>query len=220
METLLRKEQNFLVSVVEFRQKIFFLNQLFREDSHNGLDGYPVRSLYFDTKIPSEREIRLRSYDPRGDRVVLEWKEKKGEFVEKSALPLSVADAQQMLSGDFSPLLTKDDPDVQAIGDWMQRQACRPSLIIEFIRAAYFSKMGEARLAFDRNLVATRSCSSFFEPRLPITSILDQALVVLEVKHKSALPEDIGQFLAAFGKSPLDCSKFGLARQQGPFSGR
>lgn len=214
----MRKEENFLVSVVEFRQKIFFLNQLFREDPYNGVDGYPVRSVYFDANDPSGRELRLRTYDPRGDQAVLEVKEKKGEFMEKRTLPLCRAAAQQLLAGDFSPLLTESDPDVRALGEWMQRQSCRPGLIVSFIRTAFFSKLGDARLTFDRNLVATRACSAFFEPRLPITSVLDQALVVLEVKHPGTLPEDAAQFLSSFGKSPLQSSKFALARQQGPFS--
>ena len=67
------------------------------EDPHNGISGYPVRSLYFDTLddrdfhekaagVELRRKLRLRSYDPAADFAMLEMKQKQGASQLKRSL--------------------------------------------------------------------------------------------------------------------------------------
>ena len=49
MNVVTREEKKFLISLYEFRNKSHYLDGLMIQDEHNGIDGYIIRSLYFDT---------------------------------------------------------------------------------------------------------------------------------------------------------------------------
>lgn len=88
---------------------------------HNGSEGYPLRSLYFDTEydgdffdkesgIEVRKKLRLRLYDPTGDFAVLEMKQKQGEQQHKRFLRLIREDAQRLIRCDYSSLLWYPEP--------------------------------------------------------------------------------------------------------------
>ncbi len=67
------------------------------EDAHNGIHGYRIRSLYFDTiddtdyyekaaGVELRRKLRLRCYDPAADFAMLEMKQKQGASQLKRSL--------------------------------------------------------------------------------------------------------------------------------------
>ena len=75
MLKVLREEKKFLLSYPEYKSKDFYLSRLLHGDLNNGVNGYRVRSLYFDTVYDSDyfeklngienrRKIRLRIYSP------------------------------------------------------------------------------------------------------------------------------------------------------------
>ena len=93
LETL-RMEKKYLLNLSERYAMDQKLSRVLREDSHNGTDGYVVRSLYFDTIDDSDfrdkedgfemrRKLRLRIYDVNADTAKLELKEKQGEMQRK-----------------------------------------------------------------------------------------------------------------------------------------
>ena len=49
MSIVTRGEKEFLISLEEFRNKSHYLDSLLIQDEHNAVDGYIIRSLYFDT---------------------------------------------------------------------------------------------------------------------------------------------------------------------------
>ena len=49
MLKVLREEKKFLLSYLQYKEKDFYLSKLLHGDKHNGVNGYKVRSLYFDT---------------------------------------------------------------------------------------------------------------------------------------------------------------------------
>lgn len=49
MNRVFREEKKYLISLPEALQACHRLAQVMHEDPHNGISGYPVRSLYFDT---------------------------------------------------------------------------------------------------------------------------------------------------------------------------
>ena len=51
MNRVFREEKKYLISLPEALQACHRLAQVMHEDPHNGISGYPVRSLYFDTQI-------------------------------------------------------------------------------------------------------------------------------------------------------------------------
>ena len=49
IKKVFRQERKFLISGEQYYRFSRQFAELFKEDSHNGKDGYMVRSLYFDT---------------------------------------------------------------------------------------------------------------------------------------------------------------------------
>lgn len=73
MNRVFREEKKYLISLPEALQTCHRLAQVMHEDPHNGISGYPVRSLYFDTLddrdfrekaagVELRRKLRLRCY--------------------------------------------------------------------------------------------------------------------------------------------------------------
>jgi len=92
-----REEKKYLISLPEALQACHRLAQVMHEDPHNGISGYPVRSLYFDTLddrdfhekaagVELRRKLRLRCYDPAADFAMLEMKQKQGASQLKRSL--------------------------------------------------------------------------------------------------------------------------------------
>ena len=116
MNRVFREEKKYLISLPEALQACHRLAQVMHEDPHNGISGYPVRSLYFDTLddrdfhekaagVELRRKLRLRCYDPAADFAMLEMKQKQGASQLKRSLRVTREDAQALTRGDYAPLL-------------------------------------------------------------------------------------------------------------------
>ena len=77
MRDVLREEKKFLLNQAEALKLRNYLSNVVHTDSHNGPNGYPVRSLYFDSLsnrdfqekedgLELRRKFRLRVYSPDG----------------------------------------------------------------------------------------------------------------------------------------------------------
>lgn len=105
MNRVFREEKKYLISLPEALQACHRLAQVMHQDPHNGISGYPVRSLYFDTLddrdfhekaagVELRRKLRLRCYDPAADFAMLEMKQKQGASQLKRSLRVTREDAQ------------------------------------------------------------------------------------------------------------------------------
>ena len=89
----------------------------------------------------------------------------------------------------------------------------RPKAIIEYERTAFVYPAGNVRITFDRNIMASRFCSAFFQDSVPeMTPVLPTGMHVLEVKYDEFLPDAIAGALelgnlrrTAFSKYYLGC---------------
>lgn len=91
MRNVLREEKKRLISFEQRSDIEYRLASAMISDSHNGDDGYLVRSLYFDTPdekdynekldgIELRRKLRLRTYAPSEGKAYLELKQKEGYY--------------------------------------------------------------------------------------------------------------------------------------------
>ena len=224
MNRVCREEKKFLIGFEEYMAKSHMLHQVMREDPHNGLHGYMIRSLYFDTVydedlseklagIETRRKIRLRCYDPNADCAMLEIKQKQGANQLKRSLRLPREDAVRLTRGDYSPLLRYREPFAAECYAMMQCRCYRPKTIVEYRRRAFIAKENKIRITFDHNIVSTESCFDLFAERLNMNPVLDPCDVVLEVKFNGFLLGYIQQMLSSIDKSELSVSKYVLARQ-------
>ena len=224
MNRVQREEKKFLIDIAEFRQKSHLLEQTLLQDEHNGIHGYRIRSLYFDTPYDRDffekqagtelrRKVRLRIYDTEQTFAMLEMKQKQGMQQLKRSLKISREDAVRIINGDLLPLLTYSDPFATEIYAFMQIHSYRPVTIVEYRRKAFIAKENKIRITFDNKIVSTESSFDLFNPNLNTNPVLDPYDVVLEVKFNGFLLGYLKELINSTDKSELSVSKYVLARQ-------
>ena len=226
MNRVFREEKKFLISIDESIKKSHRLSAVLAADPHNGVNGYTVRSLYFDTVydgdfydklagIETRRKIRLRCYSPKDNFAMLEMKQKQGASQLKRSLRLSREDAIRLTKADYTPLLKYSEPFAAECHALMSLRCYRPKTIVEYNRKAFIAKENKTRITFDSNIVATESNFDLFDEHLNMYPVLDKYDVVLEVKFNGFLLDYIRRMLNDINRSELSVSKYVLARQQG-----
>ena len=224
MNTVIREEKKFLISIEEFVKKSHILQQFMMQDEHNGTHGYLIRSLYFDTPfdddyfektagIECRRKIRLRIYDTDNNFAMLEMKQKQGACQRKRSLKISRDEAERMIRGEYSILLSYEEPFAAEIYGLMQKKCYRPKTIVEYHRKAFIAKENKIRITFDNQIVSTESHFYLFSKKLNMNPVLDPYDVILEVKYNGFLLSYIKEMINNIDKSELSVSKYCLARQ-------
>lgn len=225
MNTVLREEKKFLLNVAEYCRLSHKLDQVLIHDKHNGPNGYPVRSLYYDTIYDQDyyekdagtelrRKMRLRIYAPSASFALLEMKQKQGAQQFKRSLRVSREDAILLSRGVYSPLLHYREPFAAECYGFLNVRCYRPVTVVEYLRKAYIAKENRIRLTFDQKIVATESCFDLFSPNLNMNPVLDPFDVVFEVKYNGFLLDYIRRLINDVNRSELSVSKYVLARQQ------
>ncbi len=225
MDTVMREEKKFLINIEEFRRKSHFLQELMISDAHNGINGYTIRSLYFDTPydddffekldgIETRQKIRLRCYDPNADFAKLEMKQKQGQYQVKRSLSMKKADAQELIRGNYSVLLNYPEDFAKECYGFMHYKCYRPKTVVEYNRMAFIAKENKIRVTFDNNITASESCYDIFSDKLILNPVMDKFNVVMEVKFNGFLLGYIREFINSINKSELSVSKYALGRQQ------
>ena len=223
MHEVLRQEKKFLIDLPNYYQLSHRLAQIMPEDPHNHGDGYPIRSLYYDSLddrdyeekedgVELRRKIRLRCYSPDADFAVLEMKQKQGAMQKKRSLRLPRADAARLIARDYSPLLQSGSAFARECYVIMQTQCYLPRAVVEYRRRAFIAKENAIRITFDHHIIGTESNLNIFSPALPQYSVLDPGLVVLEVKYNGFLLSYLKDVLNECGASESSVGKYCLAR--------
>lgn len=218
-----RKELKYTVSPYEISGLKRRLAPLMKKDSHNGREGYRVRSLYFDTPFDTDyedkadgyyerRKIRLRIYDPEDETVKLELKEKRGSAQRKRSLLLNREEGERMVHGQYGFLKNRDEELALRLYTLMTRKCYRPKCVVEYDRFAYYLEHNDTRITFDTKLRSGESNYNFFERNLilyPVSSVMENTL---EVKYSGFLFTHIKNELSCCERMPVSSSKYCRAR--------
>ena len=193
-------------------------------DTHNGAQGYRIRSLYFDTLddqdfsdkvdgLELRRKIRLRAYSPDADFAMLEIKQKQGPYQRKRSLRVSRADAERLCRGDYRPLTQYDDPFAAECYGLLHCRCYRPKAVVEYLRQAYIARENHIRITLDSRITGTETSFDLFSRNLPQFPVMDPFHMVLEVKYNGFLLSYIKDLLDEVHRPELSISKYCLARQ-------
>lgn len=223
MRHVTRTERKFLLDLASASAVQHRIGNVLHADSHNGSQGYRIRSLYFDTVhdtdyaeklmgLDPRRKVRLRVYDPTSDFALLELKQKQGSNQTKRSMPLTRAEAERLIAGDYRMLLEKDTPFAAEMFAIMSMNGYAPKCIVEYDRSAFVAKENKTRVTFDRSIRATEASVDLFDERLCLYPVLDPFNVVVEVKFNGFLLSYVKSELALADKSELSVSKYCLAR--------
>ncbi len=223
MNKVVRQEKKYLIGTEEAYQFYHYLSAILMPDKHNGLKGYIVRSLYFDTidnqdfknkedGIEQRRKIRLRIYNTEDTFAVLEIKQKEGMYQLKRSLPITREEAQELIKRNYGVLLKHDEDFAKECYGIMNTQCYVPKTIVQYNRKAFIAKENNIRITFDSNIVATEACFNIFEKDLNMYPVFKKDNTVLEVKYNGFLLSYIKDLLETVNKSELSVSKYCLAR--------
>lgn len=218
-----RRELKYLVNSIEMMRIKRYLEQVMESDSHNGPEGYRVRSLYFDTMSDSDFEekvdgydkrqkIRIRVYDTKTQIIKLELKVKQMDMQRKYSLLLSNDEAQRMIHEDYSFLLERSEPIAHALYTKMVTCCYRPKCIVEYDRLAYTRSTNDTRVTFDQNLRATESNFNLLEEDIMFYPICKPGEITMEVKYNGFLFSYIKQAVSRVDKLQVSNSKYCRAR--------
>ncbi len=223
---VLRQEKKYLLSIEQTEGMRRSLGRVLEEDAHARQGGYLVRSLYFDTPddtdfreksdgIGERRKIRLRIYDPGDKNAKLELKEKTGDFQRKRSLTVSREEAEQMMEGNYTSLLLREDAFAQDMYLTMQEKAYRPRCVVEYDRSAWLVRENDIRITLDANIRATESHLDLFSRNLLTYPVSERGITTLEVKFNHFLLSYVRDLLALHGQPQVSASKYCMARSIG-----
>lgn len=224
MRQVSRQEHKYLLPITDSLRQLATVSQIMQADPNNGLRGYRVRSLYFDTPEDTDfyskvdglelrRKLRLRIYSPSAAFALLELKQKEGGFQKKRSLKLKREDAKRLIDGRYSVLLQYQNDFAAECYLLLNEQGYRPKSVVEYTRCAYFAKENDIRITFDSEIRATEAHFDLFSKNLLFSPVLDPYHVVMEVKYNGFLLSYLKELLELSNRSTISVSKYGLSRR-------
>ena len=223
-EPQFRKEIKYRIERVDFLRLKPMLDAYFAYDSYSGPEGYPVRSLYFDSLDDRDlydkldgtlehKKIRMRAYDPLGDRFNVEYKCRWSQDGFKRKLVLNRSQALRLARNDYSVLLEfEPDPLARELYDRMLRGRYTPKVIVEYHRTAWEYPVSNIRVTWDCGIQASYFAEAFFEKRPMYVPIVPPSQGVLEVKYDYMFPSILKDALRSIDQLPVANSKYALGR--------
>jgi hypothetical protein len=178
--------------------------------------GYTVNNVYLDDRSDSfyhakqlghysRDKYRLRYYNGDLSFIRLERKHKDGILNFKDTLPITSAQFEQMLKGDFNFTLTEEAPLWQKLSMIYRLRGLRPTASFSYRRETLTYKAGNVRFTFD----------GYPKPAAGTPALTKQPAyqVLLEVKYTGFLPEIIRRLLNGLPLVHTEMSKYAVARE-------
>jgi hypothetical protein len=219
-----RHELKYYISYGEYVLLRTRLSRALSMDPNANADGeYQIRSLYFDdmldssvkTKIGGDNErekIRIRIYNMSDAVIKLESKRKTGQYIAKRSVSLSRAQAEMLMNGEAGALLDHPDPLAKHVYRLMRDQMLRPVVLVDYFREAYLHPAENVRVTFDKELKSGVFRKDLFNPGVT-APVLEEGVVVLEVKFARFLPAFIHGLIQCEGAKRLAISKYLICRK-------
>lgn len=220
-----RYEKKFLVTKQQYEELLPLIEEHMDADKYclNG-NSYRICNLYFDTpensiirhsvSKPSHKEkLRVRSYDRAkpGDTVYLELKKKTAKIVTKRRVGMTVEEFNDYIYRSVRPKKEAflANQVLNEIDYFRKINPCYPVVFISYDRRAYFEKNnGAVRLTFDFNILTRRDDLDLTSP-VRGEKLLDDNMMLMEVKVPDALPLWLVRKLSEMGIYMTSFSKYG-----------
>lgn len=218
-----RRELKYSISEFEAARIRRLLKYLTPPDPHNGIGGYLVRSLYFDSIFDNDfeekvdgvdhrRKIRLRIYSPDDRTAKLELKQKYGSLQRKRSVTVTREEAQTMISGSYEFLRKHPEPLAEALYMMLMTGCYIPRCIVEYDREAYCRDVNDTRITFDSRLRASEANLNLFDTALITYPVLTPGQITMEVKFNRFLMSDIKDAVTIADRLSVSNSKYCAAR--------
>lgn len=227
MAVPLRHELKYFINDMQYAILSNILDHtLHRDPNGDECNEYHVRSLYFDSVfdnalydklsgVPAREKYRIRIYNMRDNKILLECKSKMGSLISKRSVVIPKDLGLQLIAGDPTGLERTRSGLLRDMFREMTLNLSRPVVVVDYIREAYLHPAEEVRITFDKQLRTGMKHFDIFDPLLPTISPLDDPLTILEVKYNSVLPPYIRDLLTTYCRNPMSSaiSKYVLCRR-------
>ena len=218
-----RIENKYLVSELEIAAISQRLKTVMQPDVHQEGAHYEIRSIYFDdiydsgfldneNGVNDRKKYRIRSYGPAPSAINLEIKEKMNALTRKTKCGLDqdeyaglLEDACLMPFGQKAPL--------NELLLHARTRRLKPCALIVYERTAFVHPVGNVRITFDKNIMATSDFETFRDARVEgLIPVLPAGMHILEVKYDELLPDFIAKQLEIRTLQQTAFSKFYYGR--------
>lgn len=199
------------------------LRTVMRLDSHQSGSCYQIKSVYFDDAMDScmgendagvddRQKYRIRTYGGAEHIIKLEIKEKKNGYTKKTGCTLSQQECLQLLHGNAA-LRFGERGTLNLLLAQMRCRGMKPKALITYERTAFVHPVGNVRITFDRNIMASPDYASFLKKNQSYyVPVLPRGMSVLEVKYDELLPDVLAQQLELGSLQQTAFSKYYLGR--------
>ena len=220
-----RHELKYLISYADKAELAVRMAPILRPDPHAKNGSYFIRSLYFDDYWGSayeekydgvllRKKYRIRIYNCSNQNIKLERKKKSGSYIYKESAPLTRAEFDSILAGDYDFLLHSPYGLCQEFYTECICNVMRPRVIVDYDREPWVMDAGTVRVTFDMDVRAAVGSWDIFDTKLPSLPVLEPGKLVMEVKFTEYLPQIVrnllpprAQELTAVSKYVLCCDK-------------
>lgn len=220
-----RNEWKYYISLWEAELLKRRLLPFMERDTHAKDGEYTIRSLYFDDYwdsayeekmmgVMNRQKWRIRIYNYSDASIKLERKKKWGSYIHKDSASLTKDEYKKILAGDYGFLLASNQPLCREFYYECTVNLQRPKVIVDYEREPLVRQEGDVRITFDRDVRAGAFNYDIFDPKLPVTSVLDENRLVLEVKFTEMIPELIKELLPLDGQEFSAISKYTLCYER------
>jgi hypothetical protein len=200
------------------------LGLILKQDS-NSIDqrGYLISSLYFDNVYDHDliqknhgifrrKKFRIRIYNHSDEVIKLEKKSRQGEYILKTSASITKDEYQKILNFDYLFLKEKDKPIYKEFYHYLNSEAMRPRVIVNYVREAYVGVIGNVRITFDKELSFISNTIDLFDTHQVSEEVIQYPKMILEVKFDEFLPEYIRQLIQLESHERSAISKYVLCR--------
>lgn len=219
-----RKEIKYRITEQDFLRLLRVLDAYLEYDPHSGPAGYQVRSLYFDSLDDRDlyakldgtlehKKIRMRTYDPQGDKFNLEYKCRWNQDGFKRKFKMDRDQAMRLVRNEYEVLREfESDPLANELYERMVRGRYVAKVIVEYHRTAWEYPASNIRVTWDQGIQASYFPESFFEESPLYIPVLPSNLGVLEIKYDHYFPSILKDALSSLDQLPVANSKYALGR--------
>jgi len=220
-----RNELKYYISNLEYHNLVNKLEQILKPDVHSTpRKGYFIRSLYFDSHDDEclydkqsgdmfRAKYRMRIYDTKSNIVKFEIKNKANNQVFKETATITKESAYKIIEGEYSELLTYNNPVLNKIYITFTSRFYTPKVIIDYTRDAFMFDFFNIRITFDKNLHSCNTDFDIFSDNLHTIPCILEGKQILEIKYETVLPEFIHRTLQIDAAERMAISKYTLGRR-------
>jgi hypothetical protein len=217
---MMRYEYKYLISEQSAVLLRCQLAALLSTDEHSNGDGrYFIRSVYFDDAdytayhdklagVNVRNKYRLRFYNMDSRYIFFEAKRKRGQRMVKNSVVVSRDCAERMMSGGRLRSGELEHPLLREFDAFSLTGGLTPSVIVDYDRAAFTHPMSDTRITLDSDVRAETYRPENVFVRHASAPVLEDGMVILEVKFNEELPPFLAQWLSGVPKILCANSKY------------